>query len=248
MMKDPLSRTEAHAYWVARHETRPGKWDAVGYQSGDAALNQAFYECRMRALRQSLVDEKLDLTNKRVLDVGCGLGTFSRYYHSRGAQVFGVDVSPKAVEHCNSLGIGQFTVCEAGALRSHFDQPFDLIHCFDVLYHITDDNEWETALGGYAGLSHSTTRWLLTEFHVPNRHVVSAHVVKRSVGDYDTQLAKFGWKIKKERAIFGLHARYPGLVARFPALMPLTEPFGTVLTRGLSEWVALWTVRQQDDT
>jgi SAM-dependent methyltransferase len=66
-----------------------------------------------------------DVAGKRLLDVGCGTGYFSRDMARRGAQVVGVDVSPRMVEHArrheaaSPLGI-EYRVGDAAEIAAWF--------------------------------------------------------------------------------------------------------------------------------
>jgi SAM-dependent methyltransferase len=79
----------------------------------------------------------LPVGGKRVLDAGCGVGHFASFYLSKGCTVVGVDGRQENID----------------ALRARFPQvdarvgdvqhmslrilgPFDVVHCFGLLYHL----------------------------------------------------------------------------------------------------------------
>ena len=50
-------------------------------------------------LRQKIVFEELgNLKDKKILDLGCGVGRYSYEAATKGAQVIDIDISPKAIE------------------------------------------------------------------------------------------------------------------------------------------------------
>src|SRR5215831_12995056 len=81
------------------------------------------------------------LEGKRVLDVACGFGFYTRLLKRRGAaQVIGVDISPEMIrlahqyEQAEPLGI-TYQVCDAVALPPL--APFDLVTAVYLLTYAT---------------------------------------------------------------------------------------------------------------
>ena len=73
-----------------------------------------------------------DVRGKRLLDVGCGNGYFSREMAHRGARVTGIDLSARMIEHAKRheadapLGI-EYQVLDAAALANSFaPRSFDM--------------------------------------------------------------------------------------------------------------------------
>jgi len=89
----------------------------------------------------------VDFSEKRVLDAGCGTGLYSKLAKEKGAsEVIAVDFASPAVKLTiqNSKDIH-------GVIASISNLPFrtgifDVVMCISVLYHITDDILWETAI------------------------------------------------------------------------------------------------------
>lgn len=83
-----------------------------------------------------------DLHGKKVLDVGCGAGFWSLYMAKRGAQVWGIDISPGSIEVAkkNSVQAGladriEFSVNSALNLK-FTDDFFDLVQGYDIIHHL----------------------------------------------------------------------------------------------------------------
>jgi len=87
----------------------------------------------------------------RVLDVGCGVGRWSRLLAARGACVTGVDLSPtmiaEAERRAAASGLAsrcRFMVQDSSALEA--GGPFDLILCVTMLQHILEVDALRRAL------------------------------------------------------------------------------------------------------
>ena len=124
-----------------------GQFDLRG--SGETALslayNRACYRLRAEVLAAALRDHGFDPKGKQVLDVGCGTGFFTAFYLERGARVTGLDIAPIAIETLRARHPGsRFILADVG--EQPIEGRFDLINAMDVLYHITDDARWESAV------------------------------------------------------------------------------------------------------
>ncbi|MBT3865693.1 class I SAM-dependent methyltransferase [Candidatus Woesearchaeota archaeon] len=77
-----------------------------------------------------------NLTGKKLLDVGCGPGIHLKQYIGRGAEGFGVDLSPKMIDlaqkHCSE---GNFKVGSVSEL-DYVDDSFDIITSSLMLDHV----------------------------------------------------------------------------------------------------------------
>lgn len=80
--------------------------------------------------------DSLNLTGKKVLDVACGTGRFSRLFRSHGAQVTGLDLS-RAMLNQSRIRQSAEAYVEASALRLPFkDGSFDIAVSVNAFNHI----------------------------------------------------------------------------------------------------------------
>ena len=83
-----------------------------------------------------------DLKRTRILDVGCGIGSWLRQFMEWGARpenLFGVDLLEDRISECKKLSPGAVTVCCGDASRLSFDDAsFDLVLQFTVFTSILD--------------------------------------------------------------------------------------------------------------
>jgi len=114
-----------------------------------------YYEPKYRAQR-----ERIDIilsylkpkVKERILDVGCGVGTFAYYCAKKGAQAKGVDYSPASISAASLLtkrfGVSEnveFICCDAMKLP-YPDLYFDKVVAADFIEHIDDAQKRETLL------------------------------------------------------------------------------------------------------
>jgi len=81
-----------------------------------------------------------DVQGLKILDVGCGVGTMSLYFAAHGAQVSGIDISPRAISIAQAaakdLGLKNVS-SEVGEVKKG-TAKFDLILCSEVVEHVPD--------------------------------------------------------------------------------------------------------------
>ena len=80
------------------------------------------------------------LKDKKLLDIGCGLGESSVYFALNGAEVTAVDISPEMVKFTNKLSkkynvVIQSMVCSATEMNFEHNF-FDFIYCANLLHHL----------------------------------------------------------------------------------------------------------------
>ncbi len=80
---------------------------------------------------------------KRVLDLGCGGGVYSRWMASGGVQTVGIDLSAAKIEKAKRLAEkdGVAHLCDfrvANAMDFQLEEPVDAICAFGVLHHFPD--------------------------------------------------------------------------------------------------------------
>lgn len=93
-----------------------------------------------RARIEHLESLNLDLKGKRVLDVGCGVGHFSKWFIGQGAKVTGLDIRSEnlrqAVDRTMMEIIWQSIETIEPDEYPYEHRRFDIVFCYGLLYHL----------------------------------------------------------------------------------------------------------------
>lgn len=89
--------------------------------------------------RLNLIRQHLDLEDRRILDIGCGMGMYVRQFRRFSSEVYGVDVDPDKVAAA-SESLPNLQVSPAESLPFE-DGTFDIVLLNEVIEHVDDDRE-----------------------------------------------------------------------------------------------------------
>lgn len=97
----------------------------------------------MNPVRVDYIDRQVQLSGKRVLDVGCGGGLLSEAMRKRGANVTGIDLGETTVEiatlHAldSKLDVRYLRESAEQHLQNH-PHGYDVVACLEMLEHVPD--------------------------------------------------------------------------------------------------------------
>jgi len=109
------------------------------YNSIELLINKYFY------------NEKIKLEGANVLDIGTGAGHWVDFYLNHGvSKIFGIELSVKAYEYLqnkysNNLKVNILNGRSIDQL-DNIKEKFDIVNAIGVMFHITDDEEWEKTI------------------------------------------------------------------------------------------------------
>lgn len=125
-------------YFAVPDEERPDYWSTGGSRHNlevysDPAVLRADRARFHRYLER--MEREIPKASRRLLDYGCGTGTFLECALERGWEACGLDISEEAVRRARSRGLPAWTLGEA---PRELDAPFDAVTLWDVLEHLDD--------------------------------------------------------------------------------------------------------------
>ena len=199
-------------YWIGRYKGSIGSLRGPGHRRLREDANVIMYLKVQDQLGKLFKELKICLEDKTVLDAGAGTGLFTKWYLDHGAHVTAVDISEDALrvirKNCPGASVG---CCDLKDLDRLDRQMFDIVHCFDVLYHITDDGAWRRAI---ANLGQAAKQYvILHDRPVRWRPVLECdHVKVRRASDTTAEFSRHGFVERVRYPTHILYVRLPFLV------------------------------------
>lgn len=149
-----MNQYDPQKYWEERLKSR-FNLTGVGNIVFDSKYNEYLYKLQLAILIKALRKYNISLREKKVLDIGCGTGFFSKFYLNNLAQITGIDITTISIESLKkSLPGGRFITldisAEFPATKESFVKEFDIINILNVIFHIIDEVKFEKALENIA--------------------------------------------------------------------------------------------------
>lgn len=182
-------------YWRKRLEDAGESLKGVGHKRYSEHANKLLYKKAEGELTRAIKELGIKIKNKTVLDAGAGIGLYSKFYLDRGAKVTAIDIS----SHALKLLKGKYSDVEikcVGLDETLFlgKRKFDIVHCFDVLYHIVDENHLKKAIDNICNYSnefiiiHDAPRYWgnIFDFLFERKHIkikTSAKLIRKIKGN-----------------------------------------------------------------
>lgn len=171
-------------------------------------FNEKLYAARLRALDRALSRATHSLAGASVLDVGCGTGLYTEYCLDHGVKSYvGLDVTNVSVLMLKAK-YPQLEFRQADISQSSLEFPstFDIVLVPDVLYHITDDQRFETALQNLGRALRIGGLLAITDVFPSSSWTPAQHVRLRSLDVYAETLTNAGLEpITTEPIFVALH-------------------------------------------
>ncbi len=182
-----LKDTEYEDYWKNIHDVVQDDLASVCFPNKPVYFNRFFDRFQKTAITKYLKTERIDVTGKSLLDIGCGRGRWLSFFEKKyGAIVTGIDLSENALRICKGKG---FRVFRASITQMPFrDCSFDFINSTTVLLHLPYDLK-ETAIAEVSRVLNPGGKAILIEgtWRDP-----SPHVFGLDLSEWERQFNKYG--------------------------------------------------------
>lgn len=101
-------------------------------------------ERRVLATRIEEIVKRYNPTAKTLLELGCGTGTFLKYFSDHGFQVEGIDISREMLAIARKK-LPEIKLTQQNMVSFSLSNKFDAIIClFDSINHLVEYEDWET--------------------------------------------------------------------------------------------------------
>ncbi|MFC5826470.1 class I SAM-dependent DNA methyltransferase [Nonomuraea insulae] len=192
-----MKHAELKDFWEQRLDA---DWteSGVGYKQLGLAFNTWIYRIRGEVFRREVGGLGLDLSSARILDIGSGTGFYLRQWQYLGAgSITGADLTSAAVERLR----GRFPGKEI--LRLDIAEPgdaiepasFDAVSAMDVLFHITDDQRYRSALRSIGRAIKPGGAFVLSENFLHGREQRGEHQVNHTLSWISGALDEAGFDV-----------------------------------------------------
>ncbi len=186
-------KTDETQYWIKRHEVSNGTLAAVGQKSYSDKANYYIYKLTLERYDIILDQLKFSKPLVSVLDAGGGKGAFLDLFLKRKYDVTLVDISPIAIENLETLYGNRVNMSTNDLANLPLNQRYDIVHCFDVLYHILDNKKWAKVLENFSRIAN---RYIILHERFLRRRpiVLSKHIKFRSYETTTQKLQELGFR------------------------------------------------------
>jgi SAM-dependent methyltransferase len=178
----------------------------VGYLGLGKGFNDWMYRLRREVFNKTVSGLAIDMQSAKVLDIGSGTGFYIDCWEKLGAKsITGVDITEHAVLELKkkfpNRNFAQMDIGESGVTLA---EKFDIVDSMDVLFHIVDDQRFDTAIHNIANLLKPGGLFIFSDNFLRAGTVRGEHQVSRSLAEIETALHAAGFRIESRRPFFVL--------------------------------------------
>ena len=176
------SRYQPEAYWTSRLGHYGFDIRGVGNASLSVEENWSLYQHAQATVL--LACNGLAFDSARVLDIGCGMGMYTRFCHDQGnRQYTGIDITDVLFRGLR-LAFPDYEFLKMDITQTRPDGEYDLIFMLDVSQHIVDDDKLCQAMSNVKEVL--AGRLLISSWLTPEREQRSHYEACRPLSFYQS--------------------------------------------------------------
>jgi SAM-dependent methyltransferase len=194
-------------YWSDLHLVQRGTLAAVGWPALGEGFNRETYRLRLAAARQAV--SRGGYTGGSLLEAAVGVGAYAPLWADLNVSRWtGLDISPEAIDDLAARWPEHRFLTEDLASRDFGgglgSEQFALVTAIDVLFHLTDDDAFTTALENLAARVEPGGLLVLTDVFVDAPSEGASHVRHRPLGQHARPLAGHGLELVHREPVFAI--------------------------------------------
>lgn len=190
-------------YWENRL-TKKFDLTGVGFRRKSVAYNKWVYRVRTELLDLIILENGWPVEGKSILDVGCGTGYFIDYWLTRKAgDITGLDIAEISINKLKDAFPGvKFNLADLSDPELELGGRYDYVTIFDVLFHIIDDNKFESVAVNLARFCKPGCKIFITDLFGKNSFAGVQHCRNRSFEIYENVFSNRGFKLVEIKPLF----------------------------------------------
>jgi len=218
-----MSEFNPATYWQERLSTDIGL-HRVGHLAYGKAFNRALYAIRRYVFNAVCMRHVTDIEQKTVLDCGSGTGFYLNLWSRKNpAKLSGLDFTEASVEFCArrfpSITMYHCDITNAESMSIIEDGMLDIISIFDVLFHVTNDASYHSALHQLARIMKDDGLLMYSDNFPHSGTKRERHIVHRSKDEVYEALDKAGFDIIERVPMFYLMGYPVDTSSSWPGMM-----------------------------
>lgn len=166
-MQDTL---DPQSYWQRRHsQTDLG---TVGFIGFGVPYNFWMYKVRSVVFNSIVAEQKLNLKQAKILDIGSGSGFYlKRWKALKATDITGSDFSQRALKKLRTTfrKVKLIHLDITSSIPKSRQEKYSLVSAFDILYHIVDDQKYAKAIANISSLLKNGGIFIFSE-NLLNKH------------------------------------------------------------------------------
>lgn len=173
-------------YWEQRL-SQDFDLSGVGHKGLSLNYNIQLYNRRLEVLKSILSQAKIDISQSRVLEIGCGNGFYTQFFTQHQVREYvGIDITSISIDNLQQQFPDHRFVCaDISELDvSHMEGKFDIVFAADVRFHIVDDEKFKAAIRNVACVLRSGGLLIISDILPQETTQTALHVRLRSKSEY----------------------------------------------------------------